>query len=77
MVIMEYICDNNERVLTASFRRLLKAKIPFSISESFILPCITDATKEVIGGVERIKMNSTSLPRQVEAVSLEVLRRVT
>jgi hypothetical protein len=52
--LMEYVCSNNESLLTASFNislKVAKAKRPFYVGEDLMF-CFVGAAKEATGEAE-------------------------
>lgn len=60
---METFSTHNKAALKASFilsLRIAQTKKPFTIGEQLILPCIIDATREILG--EKFSQKMTSIP---------------
>lgn len=78
--IMETFSNHNKASLKASYiisLRIVQAKKPFTIGEDLILPCILDATHEILGAkfsqkMTSIPLSNNTVTRRIEVMSSDV-----
>lgn len=77
---MQTFSNHNKASLKASyiiFLRIAQTKKPFTISENLILPCIVDASREILGEKSSQKMisillSNDTVTRRIKVMSSDV-----
>lgn len=78
--VMKQYSSQDKAALKASFLislKIAKAKKPFTIGEDLILPCIFEATKEVLGEesakkMKNIALSNNTVTRRIESMAADV-----